>query len=122
MTTPLLATSRRAARAAALAILCALALVGCQVRPPAPSLPPPRLQLLGSAPFSLPATCNARGSYVVEFTVLEDGRTGAIKTPPGSSCVSEALSAWIASFRYTPQSEPVNTSVEWMLVSAERGS
>jgi hypothetical protein len=107
-------------RLAALASACALALGGCQT--PRASAPPAPLQLVASSPLILPASCEAVGSYFVTFTVYEDGRTGAIKTPAGTPCVAEALSAWIASFRYAPQARPVDTGVEWMLVSARRGS
>lgn len=80
------------------------------------------MQLMASAPLTLPPNCDAGGSYFVSFTVLEDGRTGAIKAPPSSPCVAEALAAWVASFRYAPPSTPVDTGVEWMLVSVKRGS
>ena len=62
------------ARASALASVTALALVGCQTPPSAPSGPAPTLQLIASEPMNLPASCQAEGSYFVSFTVLEDGR------------------------------------------------
>jgi hypothetical protein len=113
----------RISRSATLASLCGLVLAACQTPPASiPLPPPPSLQLVAASPLSLPPSCEASGSYFVSFTVLADGRTTAIKTPSGASCVNEALSAWVASFRYAPPAAPVETGVEWMLVSGKRGS
>jgi hypothetical protein len=109
-------------RLSAFTAIAALALVGCQTPPSTPSVPPSTLQLIAAEPMQLPASCEAEGSYFVSFTVLEDGRTGAIRTPPGDACLAEALSAWVASFRYAPPVRPVQTGVEWILVSGKRGS
>jgi hypothetical protein len=85
--------------------------------------PPPDLQLLESAPLSLAEGCTAAGSYIVEFVVDAHGRTTNI-TPPldGPACVREALAAWAASFRYAPPPAPTPACVEWLLVTASRGS
>lgn len=109
-------------RVSASAATAALTLVGCQTPPSAPSVLPSALQLIAAEPMRLPAGCEAEGSYFVSFTVLEDGRTDAIRTPPGEACVTEALSAWVASFRYAPLARPVQSGVEWMLVPGKRGS
>jgi hypothetical protein len=36
--------------------------------------------------------------------------------------VREALTAWVSSFRYLPPATEVPTGVEWLLVTARRGS
>jgi hypothetical protein len=104
-------------------VLCGFALTACKTPAPVPSAPatlPPSLRVLESAALTLPANCHASGSYVVEFKVLENGRTGSIQPANAPACVNQALTAWIASFRYAPQPEPVASSVEWMLVQRKK--
>jgi hypothetical protein len=36
--------------------------------------------------------------------------------------VRDALTAWVSSFRYLPPAADIPTGVEWLLVSARRGS
>jgi hypothetical protein len=109
--------SRRALVVAALAVLA-----GCQVTPPAPQPEPPSLQLVASAPLVLAPGCEASGSLFVEFTVRTDGSTDALKLPSAPPCIREALTAWVGSFRYQPPAAEVPTGIEWLLVSARRGS
>jgi hypothetical protein len=94
-------------------------LSGCHTAPTR-SLPPAP-QLLSSEPLQLPDSCVASGSVVVEFDVDASGRTGNIQVPPADACVRTALSAWVASFRYAPQAGGTQMSMEWMLVTAEKG-
>ncbi|MFL6578160.1 MAG: hypothetical protein ACJ8MR_16175 [Povalibacter sp.] len=92
---------------------------------PAPrsdSFPTPSLELIGTAPLALPASCSAQGSVIVDFTVLADGRTSGIEPASAPSCVRDALTAWVASFRYVPPGSQTRTSVEWLLVEAKKGS
>jgi hypothetical protein len=103
----------------ALAALTLLA--GCQLTPPAP-VASPSLQLMESQPLVLAPGCEASGSVRVEFFVRMDGSTDALKLSPAPECVREALSAWVSSFRYLPPAADTPTGVEWMLVSARRGS
>jgi len=105
-------------RSVALAALTLLA--GCQLAPPA--LVAPTLQLMESQPLVLAPGCEASGSVSVEFTVRMDGTTDALKLSPAPACVREALTAWVTSFRYLPPAADSPTGVEWMLVSARRGS
>ena len=98
------------------------ALAGCQVAPPVAEAPTPQLLLLHSQPLVLADDCDANGSVFVEFTVRADGRTDDLKLPPASECVRAALSEWISSFRYSPPADATPAGVEWMLVSARRGS
>ena len=105
---------------AVLAVLAVLA--GCKVTPPAPQPEPPPLQLVASEPLVLAPGCDVTGSLFVEFTVRTDGSTDAFKLPSAPTCVREALTAWVSSFRYLPPSTEVPTGIEWLLVSARRGS
>lgn len=106
-------------RACALAALTLLA--GCQLTPPA-TVVPPSLQLMESQPLALAPGCEASGSVLVEFIVRMDGSTDALQLSPAPECVREALTAWVSSFRYLPPAADIPTGVEWMLVSARRGS
>jgi hypothetical protein len=103
--------------AGALAVLS-----GCQV---APTVPPraASLELIDFRPLALAQGCEAAGGSVfVEFTVLADGRTDNIQTPAAPACVQEALRAWIGSLRYVPPASATDTGIEWLLVTARRGS
>ena len=102
--------------------LLSLALSACGSLAPRPSGPSPSLDLLSSAPLVVAEGCEASGSYVVRFTVTPHGRTTDIKSPEGPACVRDALAAWAASFQFSPLPQPVQGSVEWMLVTASRGS
>ena len=108
-------------RSRSLALLALTLLAGCQLTPPAP-VAPPSLQLMESQPLVLAPGCDASGSVRVEFIVRMDGSTDALKLSPAPECVREALTAWVSSFRYLPPAADIPTGVEWMLVSARRGS
>jgi hypothetical protein len=45
-----------------------------------------------------------------------------LKLSPAPECVREALTVWVSSFRYLPPAADIPTGVEWLLVSARRGS
>ena len=109
--------AKRSLVVAALAVLA-----GCQVAPPAPQPAPPSLQLVASEPLVLAPGCDVNGSVFVQFTVRTDGSTDALKLPAAPACVREALTAWVSSFRYLPPAAEVPTGVEWLLVTARRGS
>ncbi|MGH8178860.1 MAG: hypothetical protein ACREV5_21585 [Steroidobacter sp.] len=107
----------------AVASLVALGfLSACQVRPPERVGPAPALRLIDAAPLDLAASCDAHGSFVVDFTVEPSGRTAKIKPSAGPPCVQKALTAWVATFRYAPPGAEVPGSIEWLLVTAHRGS
>jgi hypothetical protein len=103
-----------------LALLALTLLAGCQLTPPAPVAP--ALQLMESQPLVLAPGCDSSGSVMVEFIVRMDGSTDALKLSPAPECVREALTAWVSSFRYLPPAADIPTGVEWLLVSARRGS
>jgi hypothetical protein len=107
----------------AVSLVALLALSGCKTAPTVESgLPPPPLRLIDSQPLVLAADCDASGSFVVEFKVLPNGRTDQIRAPAAPACVQQAMSAWVGSFRYAPPPTGTTASIEWMLVSARRGS
>ena len=103
-----------------LAVAALTLLAGCQLTPPVPV--PPSLQLMESQPLVLAPGCEASGSVSVEFTVRMDGTPGGLKLSPAPECVREALTAWVSSFRYLPPPADIPTGVEWLIVSARRGS
>jgi len=105
---------------AAAALTAAVTLSGCDTTPTkGPSKP--RLILLQAPAPVIPESCEASGSYFVEFTVLSDGRTGAIKAPAGPACIQQALTAWVGAFRYEPPGAQITSGVEWLMVSARKG-
>ena len=106
--------------ARSLGLVALTLLAGCQLTPPAPV--PPSLQLMESQPLVPAPGCEASGSVSIEFTVRMDGTTDGLKLSPAPDCVREALTAWVSSFRYLPPAADIPTGVEWLLVSARRGS
>lgn len=110
-----------AARTVALALLLS-ALAACQAPGPVRPAAPPSLKLLGAAPLEVPASCQASGSVIVAFAVDHDGTTSQIQPAAAPACLQQALTAWVASFRYAPPVTPIQTSVEWLMVEARRGS
>jgi uncharacterized lipoprotein YajG len=94
-------------------------LAGCQTTP---SLVPPEppLTLLSSAALDIPNDCRATGAYTVTFTVAPSGRTDEIRAISAPTCVEQALTAWVASFRYQPPARATQSKIEWMLVTAQR--
>jgi hypothetical protein len=99
----------------------AIALSGCQTTPTkGPSKG--TIRILQSEPLKVPDGCEASGSYFVEFTVLSDGRTDDIKPSSGPACIQQALTAWVSSFRYEAPGQAVPSGVEWMMVTAPKGS
>ena len=108
-------------RGRSLALLALTLLAGCQLTPPA-TVAPPSLQLMESQPLVLAPGCDASVSVRVEFIVRIDGSTDAVKLSSAPECVREALTAWVSSFRYLPPAADIPTAVEWLMVSARRGS
>jgi hypothetical protein len=108
-------------RARSVAVAALTLLAGCQLTPPAP-VAAPTLQLMESQPLVLMPGCEANGSVAIEFIVRMDGRADALQLSPAPECVREALIAWVGSFRYLPPSADTPTGVEWLLVTARRGS
>jgi len=105
-----------------LLIAAATVLSGCQTAPTLPHASAPALQLIESQPLVVAADCPASGSFFVEFKVLSNGRTGEIQAPPGPACVQQALTAWVSTFRYSPPGQETPTGVEWLMVTARKGT
>lgn len=100
-----------------------LLFAGCSTAPrPRIEAPSPPLQLVEAKPLHLADDCLAKDSVLVEFTVRTDGRTDQVKFPPVSPCVRDALTAWVSSFRYVPPPTETPAAVEWLVVSARKGS
>jgi len=114
-------------RAACGLLACVVLLAGCASQPDqAPSLrpPAPELQLLDAGMLEIPRGCEpARGKvYRTSFTVQVDGRVAAAVSDSGPGCVQDALRRWVATFRYRPVAEPLPATLDWLDVTAPRGS
>jgi len=66
--------------------------------------------------------CRPNGSVAVDFTVQPDGTTSAIRMPQVPDCLHDALTAWVESFRYLPPHVAIPGTVEWLMVTAKKGS
>lgn len=111
-------TTRGAILGLALGVVAA-----CHAPPEVRSAPPASpLQLLGSQPLQVPESCRTEGSVFVAFTVERNGTTRDIQPASAPACLQEALTAWVASFRYSPQTGQVPTAIEWLQVQARKGS
>ena len=108
-------------RARATTLLAVVFVAACQTTPPRPPVET-ELKLLQTSPLVVPNDCIASGSFVVSYTVATTGRTAAISPPDAPSCIQDALTEWVASFRYDPPAKPTPASMEWMMVTAQRGS
>ncbi|MCU0255762.1 MAG: hypothetical protein MUF60_03390 [Vicinamibacterales bacterium] len=99
-------------------------LAGCAAPPARGPVPPPALELLGAGPLELPRDCQPRPAavYRTSFVVETDGRPTRIESESGEGCVQEALRRWVATFEYRPIAESTPSTVDWMGVSARRGS
>lgn len=95
-------------------------LAGCSSTPE--RTPEPDLKLLESSQLVVPRDCLASGSFVVSYTVATTGHTAGIRAPDAPQCVQEALTAWVASFRYEPPVSATPAALEWMMVTANRGT
>jgi hypothetical protein len=114
-------------RAACGLLACVVLLAGCASQPDqARSLRPavPELQLLDAGVLEIPRGCEpARGKvYRTSFTVQADGRVAAVVSDSGPGCVQDALRRWVATFRYRPVAEPLAATLDWLDVTAPRGS
>lgn len=103
-------------------LACAVSVLAACQSPAVREVAPADLQLIGAKPLELPDGCSPDRSVLVDFTVRRDGRTERIRPGDAPACVQQALTAWVASFRYSPPGIETTTSVEWLLVQAKRGS
>ena len=96
-------------------------LAGCSNLPSKQAVEPD-LQLLESSQLVVPQDCLASGSFIVAYTVATTGRTAAIRAPEAPQCMQDALTAWVASFRYAPPVSATPAALEWLMVTAKRGT
>jgi hypothetical protein len=114
-------------RAAGGLLACVVLISGCASqtdRAPSMRLPAPELQLLDAGVLEIPRGCEpASGKvYRTSFTVQADGRVAAAVSNSGPGCVQDALRRWVATFRYRPVAEPLSATLDWLGVTATRGS
>jgi hypothetical protein len=111
----------RAMRTRYISLSTLMLLAGCSSLPSQHAVEPD-LKLLESSQLIVPQDCLASGSFVVSYTVATTGRTAAIRAPEAPRCVQDALTAWVASFRYEPPSIATPAAMEWLMVTARRGT
>jgi nitrous oxide reductase accessory protein NosL len=109
-------------RSLVLAIFLGLLLAGCQSTPTHVPAPPPQPQMVSAAALALDDTCEVDGAVLIEYTVLQSGETANVAIESAPECARRALTAWVSSYRYTPQSADLSARFEWILVSAKRRS
>lgn len=117
----------RVRRAAGGLLACVALIAGCASQPDrASSLhsPVPELELLDAGVLEIPRDCEpSRGKvYRTSFTVQADGRVATAVSDSGPGCVQDALRRWVATFRYRPVAEPLPATLDWLGVTARRGS
>ena len=108
-------------------LACAVLMAGCASQPEqasSPRPPVPELQLLDADVLEIPRGCEpAHGKvYRTSFTVQSDGRVVAAVSDSGPGCVQDALRRWVATFRYRPVAGPLPATLDWLDVTARRGS
>ena len=109
------------------AIAFAALVTGCAGPPSRPTSTGqhgPPLELLEAGPLVLPADCEPQPGlvYRTRFTVQTDGRVSAAAPDAGAGCVQSALVRWVDSFRYRPPRTVTTATIDWMSVTARRGS
>jgi len=105
-----------------LSVVLGVALAGCQSTPSNVPPPPRQPEMVSSSPLVIEDSCAVDGAVLVEYTVLRTGQTANVEVESAPECAREALTAWVSSYRYVPQSSDVSARFEWILVSAKRGS
>jgi hypothetical protein len=110
----------------ALVAAALLAVTGCTSVTPRESAPAPApdLQLLSAGALALPQDCEPRRGtmYRTSFVVEPGGGVSTVTSDSGDGCVERALRAWVASFRYAAPERTVPTVIDWMYVTASRGT
>jgi hypothetical protein len=98
-------------------------IAGCQTSPqrtiPEPPVTP---QLISSSPLHIASTCEINTVIGIDYSIQGDGTVADLSLSDAPNCARDALKAWVSSYRYAPQSQPVATGFAWMHVTAERGS
>lgn len=103
--------------------LALILIAGCQTAPqrnfPDPPVTP---QLVSSRPLQIASTCELNTAVDIDYAIQPDGSVSNLSLSDAPACAREALTAWVSSYRYAPQSAPVSAGFAWMRVVGERGS
>jgi len=98
-------------------------IAGCQTvsqrHIPDPPLAP---QLVSSSPLQIASTCEINIAVDIDYSIQLDGTVTDLSLSDAPACAREALTAWVSSYRYAPQSATLATGFAWMRVVGERGS
>ena len=99
-------------------------LAGCAAVPGKQPPPEPELQLLSADAFALANDCEPTDGkvYRTRYVVQPDGRVAGATPESGTGCVQDALLRWVETFQYRPLAGPVPATVDWMAVTARRGT
>jgi len=116
--------SRCVSALAGVACVSVVLLAGCASAPGTQSPPEPELRLQAAGAFELPRDCEPTGGavYRTHYVVQPDGSVAQAAAESGSGCVQDALLRWVATFQYRPLAGPVPATLDWMAVTARRGT
>jgi hypothetical protein len=86
--------------------------------------PEPELQLLSAGVLLLPDDCEPAGGqvYRTRYVVQADGHVTEAMPESGAGCVQDALLRWVETFQYRPPAGPVPATLDWLAVTAQRGT
>lgn len=109
---------------ASVACLGMVLLAGCAAVLGTQSPPEPELQLQSADVLALPGNCEPTDGkvYRTGYVVQPDGRVVGATPESGAGCVQDALLRWVESFQYRPLAGPVPATLDWMAVTARRGT
>ena len=116
--------SRALPALAGVACLGMVLFTGCAGAPGTRPLPEPELQLLSAGVLSLPDDCEPTDGkvYRTRYVVQADGRVAGATPESGAGCVQDALLRWVETFQYRPLAGPIPATLDWLAVTARRGS
>jgi hypothetical protein len=119
-----LTRSRAVSALAGVACLCMVLLAGCAATPGTKPPSEPELQLLSAGALALPDDCEPIGGrvYRTRYVVQPDGRVAGATPESGTGCVQDALLHWVETFQYRPLAAPVPATLDWLAVTARRGT
>jgi hypothetical protein len=99
-------------------------LAGCAAVPGTKPPSEPELQLLSAGALALPDGCEPTDGrvYRTRYVVQPDGRVAGARPESGTGCVQDALLRWVETFHYRPLAAPVPATLDWLAVTARRGT
>jgi hypothetical protein len=77
---------------------------------------------MAANPLRIASNCEINTAVDIDYSVQVDGSVADLSVSEAPACARDALRAWVNSYRYAPQSQPVATGFAWMRVIGERGS